>query len=372
MSFYSYKDTIAEGDLVLAFVSRGLVKPLTVSKGECLNTRFGSFKHDDMIGQKYGVQMGGVKGKGFVHLLHPSPELWTISLPHRTQIVYTPDSSYIVQRLGVTAGSRVIEAGTGSASFSHAFARTVGTEGRLFTYEFHEPRFLEAQKELAEHGLLQTNTHITHRDVCNDGFEIANVPEHFAIGGKLECDTVFLDLPSPWTAIPNLAPVISARSRVGICCFSPCIEQVDKTIEALEQNGWTDIEMVEVAGRRWEARQEMVRDVNDVIKRLKLIQGRKSQGIESKRVVVAAAKNEDTPEAEGDSASGVKRSISEAEGTELPAPEAFARYNPFGRGVRIKEGDEGFVWKQVTKVEPEIKTHTSYLTFAYLVPAKEA
>lgn len=359
MSFYTYKDHIEEGDLVLVFMSRGLIKPLTVKRGECLNTRFGNFEHDRMIGMKYGSQMGGAKDRGFVHLLHPTPELWTVSLPHRTQIVYTPDSSYIVQRLGITSGSRVIEAGTGSASFTHSFARTVSDDGRLFTYEFHEPRFLEAQKELELHGLLGRNTMITHRDVCHDGFDIADIPETFQKNGGLFCDAVFLDLPAPWTAIPHLPSVVSSTSRVGICCFSPCIEQVDKTIEALEEHGWTDIEMVEIAGRRWEARKEMVRDLKDVVKRLKDIQGRKTQGIESRRQVKIE------PQA------GEKRNISEVD-TQLPEPlERPQKFNPFGKGTRIKEGDEQFQWKQVTKIEPEIKTHTSYLTFAYLVPTKK-
>lgn len=360
MSFYQYKDLIEEGDLVLAFVSRGLIRPFTVTKGEILNTRFGNFDHDKMIGMKFGAQMGGSKDRGFVHLLHPSAELWTVSLPHRTQIVYTPDSSYVVQRLGITSGSRVIEAGTGSASFTHAFARTLGKEGRLFTYEFHEPRFLEAKKELDQHGLLLENTIITHRDVCNGGFDISNLPEKFAIDDKINCDAVFLDLPSPWTAIPHLKSVVSQTSKVGICCFSPCIEQVDKTIEALEENGWTSIEMVEIAGRRWEARKEMVRDLKDVVARLKDIQGRKSQGIESRRLVKV------------ESQIGDKRPLSEID-SEASSPEPLGksnRVNPFGKGLRIREGDEQFQWKEVTKVEPEIKTHTSFLTFAYLVPSQ--
>ncbi|KAL8742644.1 MAG: hypothetical protein Q9190_004901, partial [Brigantiaea leucoxantha] len=62
---------------------------------------------------------------GFCHLLAPTPELWTASLPHRTQVVYTPDYSYIIQRLGIRPGSVVLEAGAGSGSFTHAAARAV-------------------------------------------------------------------------------------------------------------------------------------------------------------------------------------------------------------------------------------------------------
>ena len=62
---------------------------------------------------------------GFAHLLPPTPELWTAALPHRTQVVYTPDYSYILQRLRVRPGSRIIESGAGSGSFTHAAARAV-------------------------------------------------------------------------------------------------------------------------------------------------------------------------------------------------------------------------------------------------------
>lgn len=352
MSFYEYKDLISEGDLVLAFISRGNVKPVTVTKGAQLNTRYGNFEHDKMLGMKYGSQMAGAKGYGFIHLLHPTPELWTVSLPHRTQIVYTPDSSYVTQRLGVTSGTRVIEAGTGSGSFTHSFARSVGLEGRVFSYEFHEPRYEEAKKELEDHGLV--NTLITHRDVCIGGFEVENIPAGFKAeaANDINVDVVFLDLPSPWTAIPNLEKVISQTTRVGICCFSPCIEQVDKTVKALEECGWTSIEMVEVAGKRWEARKDMVRDISDVVKRLRDIQGRKRLGIESRR-----------------HESGEKREHSEEEAEPVKVQNMGKGFNPFGKGTRVREGDDIFQWRNVTKIEAEVKSHTSYLTFAYKLPS---
>ncbi|KAL8689115.1 MAG: hypothetical protein Q9218_005141, partial [Villophora microphyllina] len=62
---------------------------------------------------------------GFCHLLPPTPEIWTASLPHRTQVVYTPDYSYILQRIRAMPGTSVIEAGAGSGSFTHAAARAV-------------------------------------------------------------------------------------------------------------------------------------------------------------------------------------------------------------------------------------------------------
>ncbi|RXG61073.1 hypothetical protein Avbf_18213, partial [Armadillidium vulgare] len=32
--------------------------------------------------------------RGYAYVLYPTPELWTLTLPHRTQILYTPDISF--------------------------------------------------------------------------------------------------------------------------------------------------------------------------------------------------------------------------------------------------------------------------------------
>ena len=47
----------------------------------------------------------------WVYVVHPSPELWTVTLPHRTQIVYSVDVSLITLQLGLNPGSVVCESG---------------------------------------------------------------------------------------------------------------------------------------------------------------------------------------------------------------------------------------------------------------------
>ncbi|SCV01881.1 LAMI_0G14356g1_1 [Lachancea mirantina] len=355
--FSQYKDTIQPGDLALAWVSRDNVKPFRIVPGESFNTRYGSFEHNAMIGKPYGSQIAvrtkGSNKFGFIHVLQATPELWTISLPHRTQIVYTPDSSYIIQRLQCTSRSRVIEAGTGSGSFSHAFSRTAG---HLFSFEFHEVRYQQAKKEFEDHGLIADgNVTITHRDVCQDGFTIkptdttsyyegSSAHPHVAV--TLDADAVFLDLPAPWDAIPHLDEVIMKNAKVILCCFSPCIEQVDKTLEILEKHGWTDVETVEIQGRQYEARRQMVRKLDDALNRLRDVRERKQVGVERRKRMFTKLLNEE------DTASEVR------------PPTEKTQFNPFGKGSRVKEGDTKFQWKEVTKVEAEIKSHTSYLTFA--------
>ncbi|EPQ27424.1 uncharacterized protein PFL1_04962 [Pseudozyma flocculosa PF-1] len=309
---------IRAGDLVVVFASRDKTPiPLTITPGEFLTNVFGHFSHDDMIGLPYGSKMISRNGRGYLYLLRPTPEVWTTALPHRTQILYAPDMSFITMKLNLGPGSRVIEAGTGSGSFSHFLGRTVGRgsaptsnveataseqaetrgqvvrnwkglpnemqtssrgtrdpnkateaeestagtsssaetgaatqtnggsasapidgtvpdlEGKLWSFEFHAGRAEKARVEFAAHGLDRVAT-LTHRNVCKDGFGLSDA-----------ADAVFLDLPAPWEAVPYAAVALRRKTLGRICCFSPCIEQVLKTVAALTENGFSDIETFE-------------------------------------------------------------------------------------------------------------------------------
>ncbi|KAI6916286.1 hypothetical protein KC355_g17768, partial [Hortaea werneckii] len=151
-------------------------------------------------------------GSGFVHLLQPTPESWTSSLDHRTQVVYTPDYSYILSRLRARPGSSIIEAGAGSGSFTHAAARAVFSgyadspqpstsksrrEGTVYSYEFHAPRVETLREEISDHG-LEGVVHLTHKDVCNEGFTLSD-------STSPKAEAIFLDLPAPWQALRHLS-----------------------------------------------------------------------------------------------------------------------------------------------------------------------
>lgn len=102
---------IAAGDTVIVWLTRDQVQPLVVSPGKDFNTKFGNFKQSDFIGVPYGSKVVPKSGRGFIYILRPTPELWTIALPHRTQILYLADIAFIVSWLGIKKGSNVIEAG---------------------------------------------------------------------------------------------------------------------------------------------------------------------------------------------------------------------------------------------------------------------
>jgi len=306
---------------------------------------------------------------GFIHVLAPTPELWTMSLPHRTQVVYTPDYSYVLHRLRARPGSVIIEAGAGSGSFSHASVRAVYNgyptgeqkKGKVISFEYHEERYHKMKKELSDHG-LDGLVHLTHRNVYKDGFLVD--------GKSPGADAVFLDLPAPWEALPHLSrkrpagneeegewvSPLNPKKTAYICTFSPCIEQVTKTVSMMRRLGWIDIEMVEIANRKLHSFRDRVglhlpvdRGVNNSPADVEEALGRLTEIEERFREHAAR------PRGNGEDADDVEDEKIKGAAVDAQADSEEAVFTQPWIDGRL-----------ITKGEPEIKTHTSYLVFAQL------
>ncbi|KAJ9598840.1 hypothetical protein L9F63_026627, partial [Diploptera punctata] len=211
MSFDKYKEFIEQGDTAILYLSVNNMHAIQIEpriknrKGEWVEnvfqTMYGALKVQSVIGKKYGSKVS--LSRGWAYVLHPTPELWTLTLPHRTQIIYTPDISMIITQLEIKPGSVVIEAGTGSGSLSHALIRCIKPNGHLHTFDFHEHRVSVAKEEFASHGLAKYVT-VQQRDVCQNGFGDE-------LNGK--ADAVFLDLPHPWEAVPHALAAMKNTGR---------------------------------------------------------------------------------------------------------------------------------------------------------------
>lgn len=233
MSFVEYSDLIQDGDVAIIYLGHDSMMPVKVQQGAQTQTRYGAIRHStDLIGQRYGSKVTCSKG-GWVHVLHPTPELWTVTLPHRTQILYTTDIATITMMLELKPGSVVCESGTGSGSLSHAILRTIAPTGHLHTVEFHQQRAEKVAEEFREHRVDHLVT-VRNQDVCKDGFGVTGV-----------ADAVFLDIPSPWEAVGH-AKTAMKKQGGRLCSFSPCIEQVQRTCEALADQGFEEISTLEV------------------------------------------------------------------------------------------------------------------------------
>lgn len=119
MSFRNNKQLIEEGDDVILYINPNNMHSIHVKekiqnkKGVMVDnvfqTTYGALKVISLVGAKYGSKVN--LSRGWAYVLQPTPELWTTTLPHRTQIIYTSDISLIIYLLELTPGSIVIETG---------------------------------------------------------------------------------------------------------------------------------------------------------------------------------------------------------------------------------------------------------------------
>lgn len=227
-SMWKSQELIEEGALVILFENYNSLTYCYVKANEIFQNRHGAFHHNDMIGKPFGSKIISRKkdSKQYMILLAPTPELWSRALRHRTQIVFTLDASAIMFSAALRSGCRVVESGTGSGALTTSFARTVAPLGHVFTFEFNPTRAEIAREEFERNGLKDVIT-VDCRDACEQGF-----PEELA--GTI--DLVFLDLPMPWKAIGHATKML--KQGGNFASYSPCIEQVQKTCDALREAGF--------------------------------------------------------------------------------------------------------------------------------------
>ncbi|KAK3092850.1 hypothetical protein FSP39_007896 [Pinctada imbricata] len=332
MSFDNYHKVVEENDTVILYLGYENMHSIKVRGGHTFQTKYGALRHSDLLGKPYGSKIQCPKG--YLYVLHPTPELWTQNLPHRTQILYSTDISIVTFQLDVRPGSVVVESGTGSGSLSHALIRSLLPSGHLHTFEFHKERAEKAEQEFKEHG-LESYVTVNHRDVCQNGFDL----EHVA-------DAVFLDLPVPWEALPSAKTALKKEGG-RICSFSPCIEQVQRTCEVLTELGFEDISTMECLVRNFD-----VRTVNLPIPDLG-----GGDSIETSSI----KKEKNTVDEESDKKQEIVKS--NADGDKSSAENAKQTFDFIG-----KKEDKNFYFK--SGVAPtQMPGHTGYLTFATLYPA---
>lgn len=111
MSFVAYEELIKEGDTAILSLGHGAMVAVRVQRGAQTQTRHGVLRHSvDLIGRPFGSKVTCGRG-GWVYVLHPTPELWTLNLPHRTQILYSTDIALLTMMLELRPGSVVCESG---------------------------------------------------------------------------------------------------------------------------------------------------------------------------------------------------------------------------------------------------------------------
>jgi tRNA (adenine57-N1/adenine58-N1)-methyltransferase len=187
-------------------------------------------------------------GSEFV-LLQPSLADLLVETRRNTQIMYPKDIGFILLSMDIGPGKHVLEAGTGSGSFTTALAYAVGTQGKVTSYE-SRPEFQHlAEKNLNRLGLSE-RVEFKLRDI-SEGFDERNV------------DAVFLDLPNPQDYVLQAKEAIKPGGYLG--SILPTTNQVSTLLIALRRSNFAFIEVCEILLRYYKAVADRLRPTDRMI-----------------------------------------------------------------------------------------------------------
>ncbi len=204
-------------------------KWLVEVKEEEFHTHKGIVKLSELVGKSFGDTVTTSTGNR-MYALRPSlcDKLSFFDRP--TQILYPKDIGLLILKLGLEPGKIVIEAGTGSGVVTATMANMVKPDGHVYSYDVNKDFIAKARSNLQRTGLLQYVT--LQCSDAKDGFS------------ESEVDAIFLDLGDPWNIVSQAHS--SLKGGANLASFSPTINQVEKTVAALRNEGFVDIETCEL------------------------------------------------------------------------------------------------------------------------------
>ncbi|WP_292459867.1 tRNA (adenine-N1)-methyltransferase [Methanothermococcus sp.] len=177
------------------------------------------------------------------------------------------DIGMILTYCGIEDGETVVEAGTGSGALTIYLANAVGKNGKVITYE-KRPEFAKiARKNLEIVGAVKKNQKIIgleedeneknenetsnndkHNGLYNVIQKIGDITEGIE---EKDVDVIVLDMPDPWNVVEHAKNSLNkAKGRIAI--YVPYIEQAKKSVDALKEHGFLDIQTVECIVRNIE------------------------------------------------------------------------------------------------------------------------
>lgn len=225
--------TVQPGEAVLMFHDARSTYLSTYKPGGHFECHHGRLMFPELL--EWGAVLPTNRGVPIAVLRPTHGEVMTM-LRRRTTVVYPKEAGKIVMELGVRAGGRYAECGSGSGAMTTILAHLVGPGGKVYSFEREETHQEQARLNLQRMGLADRVEFIL-TDPARYGFGLTGL------------DGIFIDVPEPWSlaeagaeAVAGGAPWVS---------LSPTVDQVARTERALFDAGFVMRRMVETMEREW-------------------------------------------------------------------------------------------------------------------------
>ena len=235
-------DKITPESYVLVFRDRRrkwLIRPRDTPK---LHTHLGILDVSSLVGKDYGIVATTTLGDELT-ILRPTIEDIIMKLARKTQVIYPKDLGLIALRLGIHSGSKVVETGTGSGATTAMLAYLAQPAGMVYTYDIRAEFQEVARKNIEKVGLG-----------ANVTFKVADSRLGFDVAGM---DAGVLDVGDPWEVVISMKK--SLKPSAPLAAITPTMNQAEKLVAKMKEEGFAAIESVEIMMRNLEARVGMTR-----------------------------------------------------------------------------------------------------------------
>ena len=240
---------IKPGDIVYLYHSERMKYLIEVPEQGHFSTHRGNIQFKDVLCQDLGGTVQTQMGFRF-HILKPTLSDLEMKVRRTTTIVYPKDAGMMLLQTVIHPGARVIECGSGSGALTTILANFVRPGGRVFSYERRPEFSANSQANVKRYGLGEYCEFFV-RDPEHDGFE------------QDEVDAVFLDLPEPWTLVRAAHQAL--KGGYALVAIVPTVEQVRKTVSALEIGGFARIRAKEMLERGLLVRHSGIRPADRMV-----------------------------------------------------------------------------------------------------------
>ncbi|MDG7040240.1 MAG: tRNA (adenine-N1)-methyltransferase [Nitrososphaerota archaeon] len=224
-------ERIGEHEYVLVMSERGKSWLIKAEKDKKFQTHISTIDMNDILGAAYGSH---IYSGGHYVLLRPTLEDLIMRYKRGTQIVYSKDAGYILIRLDLRDGKKVLEMGTGSGAMSSYLASAVSSSGRVLSYEIRDDFMPIAKRNLEMSGLLR---YVELRDI-----KVQPVPDDESY------DSAFVDLGDPWEHVGEVYRAV--RPSAPVSFLIPTINQAERLSTALTLGGFGMMDTVEIMIRK--------------------------------------------------------------------------------------------------------------------------
>ncbi|MGC9468267.1 MAG: tRNA (adenine-N1)-methyltransferase [Anaerolineae bacterium] len=239
---------VGAGDLVLMVGSDRKTAIVRMQPGLEFQTHHGVLQHNDVIGKPWGDTVDTHLGYTYM-ILPPSLDELIRDIRRATQIIYPKEIGYMLMKMNIGPGTRVLEAGTGSGGLTLALARMVQPEGHVYSYEVRPDIQAIATENLARVGLDEFVT-----------FKVRDIEEGFDEEG---IDAVILDVREPWLYLDQVHRALRGGGFFG--CLVPTVNQVGVLLRHLERGPYGFTEVEELLLRPYKAVPQRLRPIDRMI-----------------------------------------------------------------------------------------------------------